>query len=50
MKELLLLANGRIKYTCTKPADATENPYKVVKAYRQTELKFDRNKTYKAII
>ena len=29
-----------IKYTYTKPADATEeNPYKVVKATRQMELK-----------
>ena len=40
-----------IKYTYTKPADATEeNPYKVVKAYKADGTEIDRNKTYKAII
>lgn len=40
-----------IKYTYTKPADATEeNPYKVVKVYKADGTEIDRNKTYKAII
>ena len=50
-KELYFLQMAGIKYTYTKPADATEeNPYKVVKAYKADGTEIDRNKTYKAII
>ena len=50
-KELFFLQMAGIKYTYTKPADATEeNPYKVVKAYKADGTEIDRNKTYKAII
>lgn len=50
-KELYFLQMAGIKYTYTKPADATEeNPYKVVKAYKADGTKIDRKKTYKAII
>jgi len=50
-KELYFLQMAGIKYTYTKPADATEeNPYKVVKVYKADGTEIDRNKTYKAII
>lgn len=50
-KELYFLQMAGIKYTYTKPADATEEkPYKVVKAYKADGTEIDRNKTYKAII
>ena len=50
-KELYFLQMSGIKYTYTKPADATEEkPYKVVKAYKADGTEIDRNKTYKAII
>lgn len=50
-KELYFLQMAGIKYTYTKPADATEeNPYKVVKAYKADGTEIDRTKTYKAII
>lgn len=50
-KELYFLQMAGIKYTYTKPADATEeNPYKVVKAYKADGTEIDRKKTYKAII
>ena len=49
-KELYFLQMAGIKYTYTKPADATEeNPYKVVKAYKADGTEIDRNKTYKVI-
>ena len=50
-KELYFLQMAGIKYTYTKPADATEeNPYKVVKVYKADGTEIDRTKTYKAII
>jgi len=50
-KELYFLQMAGIKYTYTKPADATEEkPYKVVKAYKADGTEIDRKKTYKAII
>ena len=50
-KELYFLQMAGIKYTYTKPADATEEkPYKVVKAYKAGGTEIDRKKTYKAII
>lgn len=50
-KELYFLQMAGIKYTYTKPADATEeNPYKIVKAYKADGTEIDRKKTYKAII